>query len=40
MLQTRKFRVVVTDPAHPNAYDPDAPGVAVTYDGKPVSVKL
>ena len=40
MLQTRKFRVVVTDPAHPNAYDPDAPGVAVTYDGKPVSVKM
>jgi alpha-D-xyloside xylohydrolase len=40
MLQTRKFRVVVTDPQHPNAYDPDAAGMEITYDGKPVSVKL
>ena len=40
MLQTRKFRVLVTDPQHPNAYDPDAAGMQITYDGKPVSVKL
>ena len=40
MLSTRKFRVVVTDPQHPNAYDPDAAGMEITYDGKPVSVKL
>ena len=40
MLQTRTFRVVLVDPAHPWAYDPDAPGVAVQYDGKPVEVKF
>ena len=40
MLQNRKFRVVVIDPEHPWAYDPDAPGVAVAYDGKPVEVKF
>ncbi|MBQ9193344.1 MAG: glycoside hydrolase family 31 protein [Bacteroidales bacterium] len=40
MLQTRTFRIVVVDPAHPWAYDPDAPGVAVSYDGKSVEVKF
>ena len=40
MLQARTFRVVVVDPATPWAYDPDAPGVAVQYDGKPVEVKF
>ena len=40
MLKTRTFRVVVVDPATPWAYDPDAPGVAVQYDGKPVEVKF
>ena len=40
MLQTRTFRVIVVDPAHPWTYDPDAPGVAVSYDGKPVEVKF
>jgi alpha-D-xyloside xylohydrolase len=40
MLQNRTFRVVVADPAHPWAYDPDAAGVAVSYDGKPVEVKF
>ena len=40
MLGSRKFRVVVVDPEHPWAYDPDAPGVAVTYDGKPLEVRF
>ena len=40
MLQNRRFRVVVVDKDHPWAYDPDAPGVPVAYDGKSVSVKL
>jgi len=40
MLQTRTFRVVVVDPATPWPYDPDAAGVAVQYDGKPVEVKF
>jgi hypothetical protein len=30
----------VVDPATPWPYDPDAPGVAVSYDGKPVEVKF
>ena len=40
MLESRTFRVVVIDPAHPWAYDPDAPGQAVAYDGNSVSVNL
>ena len=40
MLESRTFRVVVIDPAHPWAYDPDAPGLAVAYDGNSVSVNL
>ena len=40
MLGSRKFRVVVVDPEHPWAYDPDAPGVAVSYDGRPIGVKF
>ena len=40
MLQNRTFRVVVIDPSHPWAYNPDAPGEAVQYDGKSVSVQF
>ena len=40
MLQNRTFRVVVVDKDHSWAYDPDAPGVSVPYDGKPVEVKF
>ena len=40
MLQSRTFRVVLVEPGHPWAYDPDAPGVTVSYDGKPVEVKF
>jgi hypothetical protein len=27
-------------PAHPNAYDPDAAGISVSYDGSEVVLKL
>ena len=40
MLQNRTFRVVLAEPGRPWAYDPDAPGVTVQYDGKPVEVKF
>ena len=40
MLQNRAFRVVLVEPGRPWSYDPDAPGVAVSYDGKPVEVKF
>ena len=40
MLQNRTFRVILVEPGRPWAYDPDAPGVAVQYDGKPVEVKF
>ena len=40
MLESRSFHVVLVDPAHPEAYDPDAPGKVITYDGSPVSLKL
>ena len=40
MLQNRTFRVVLVEPGRPWSYDPDAPGVAVSYDGKPVEVKF
>jgi alpha-D-xyloside xylohydrolase len=40
MLKNRTFRVVLIEPGSPWAYDPDAPGVAVSYDGKPVEVKF
>ena len=40
MLQNRTFRVVLVEPGRPWAYDPDAPGVTVSYDGKPVEVKF
>ena len=34
MLQERRFTVVVVDPAHPHAYDPDADGKVVNYNGE------
>ena len=40
MLESRSFHVVLVDQAHPVAYDPDAPGKVITYDGSPVSLKL
>lgn len=40
MLESRSFHVVLVDPAHPEAYDPDASGKVITYDGSPVSLKL
>ncbi len=40
MLESRSFHVVLVDPARPEAYDPDAPGKVITYDGSPVSLKL
>ena len=33
MLAQRTFTVVVIDPDHPKAFDPEAAGQAVTYDG-------
>ena len=40
MLATRTFHVVVVDPAHPHAYDPDAAGTPCTYQGETVKVTL
>ncbi len=37
MLQQRRFVVVVVDPAHPHAYDPDAEGPVLVYDGKTIN---
>ena len=38
MLQNRAFHVVVVDPQHPRAYDPDAEGMKCDYQGKSVSL--
>lgn len=40
MLESRRFRVVVCDPGHPFAYDPDAPGTLIRYDGAAQQIKL
>lgn len=40
MLESRRFRVVVCDPGHPFAYDPDAPGTAIQYDGTTQQIRL
>ena len=37
MLQQRRFVVVVVDSAHPHAYDPDAEGPVLVYDGKTIN---
>ena len=40
MLQNRRFTVIVVDPQHPVAYDPDAAGTVVEYSGKETSCSL
>lgn len=40
MLEQRRFTVVVVDPAHPHAYDPDAEGVVLEYNGKTINQNL
>ena len=40
MLESRRFRVVVCDPGHPFAYDPDAPGTLIRYDGTAQQIRL
>lgn len=40
MLAERQFTIVLVDPAHPQAYNPEAEGKVVKYNGKRVSVKL
>ena len=37
MLQSRNFTVVVVDRDHPHAYDPDADGEMIPYDGAEIS---
>ena len=39
MLQERTFTLIVIDPSHPHAYDPDAEGIEVLYSGKTVEVR-
>ena len=36
MLLERRFTVVVVDPAHPQAYDPDADGKEIPYTGEAI----
>ena len=40
MLVNRTFHVVVVDPSHPHAYDPDAAGMVCEYAGNSVSLTL
>jgi len=40
MLANRQFRLICVDAAHPFAWNPDAPGQAVQYDGQSLSIKL
>ena len=40
MLQKRQFRLIFVDDAHPFAWDPDAPGRPVQYDGQALTIKL
>ncbi|MBQ3765765.1 MAG: glycoside hydrolase family 31 protein [Bacteroidales bacterium] len=40
MLDSRIFTVVIVDPTHPHAYDPDAKGTEVSYDGSEVNLTL
>lgn len=40
MLRERRFTVVLVDPTHPQAYNPDAAGKEVNYTGKQLKVKL
>ena len=38
MLEERTFTVIVVDPEHPHAYDPDAAGTEIRYDGHEVKI--
>ena len=40
MLEKRQFRLIFVDEAHPFAWNPDAPGQAVSYDGAAITVQL
>ncbi len=40
MLQKRQFRLIFVDQAHPFAWNPDAPGRPVQYDGQALTIKL
>jgi alpha-D-xyloside xylohydrolase len=41
MLKERTFRIVVADPAHPFAFDPDAKGtVTLRYTGSAAEAKI
>ena len=39
MLRERTFTVIVVDPEHPAAFDPDADGIRIRYDGAAVTCK-
>ncbi len=40
MLSERTFHVIVVDPAHPHAYDPDARGTQCNYQGESVTLQF
>ena len=40
MLEKRQFRLIFVDEAHPFAWNPDAPGRPVQYDGQALTIKL
>jgi hypothetical protein len=40
MLGERQFTIVLVDPSHPRAYDPDCSGEVVDYKGNKVEIKL
>ena len=40
MLAQRSVHVIVVDPAHPQAYEPDVEGTACDYEGKTVTLKF
>ena len=40
MQEKRHFTVIVVDPSHPAAYDPDAEGQVIEYTGRPVNLSL
>ena len=40
MLAERQFTIVLVDPSHPRAYDPDCSGEVVDYKGDKVEIKL
>jgi alpha-D-xyloside xylohydrolase len=40
MLAERTFTVIVVDPQHPHAYDPDAEGTEIRYDGEAIDASF